>query len=195
MDTPIKTRKTVALVLNRGDGQPVTTAFRRTALGRDDPLARHREVAWEGRGDMAAGRATFIGELEVDRYPHTETIVVLDGELQLRAEADFEPSSPPPAQTLLGPAPRCRSDNVFTDDKTRCRAGTWDSTGYHRIVRPHPVNEFMHLLAGSVRFECADGTAVTANAGDSVYVPQGEPVGWESTQRVAKYYVVQTVQD
>jgi uncharacterized cupin superfamily protein len=238
----------VAPDLNRGNGKPIPTVFRRAALGRDDPLARHRDFAWEGRGDMAAGRATFIGELGVDHYPHTETIVVLEGELHLqaedskplvvgprsgaviargtklhihaasrvsfawcaalgetssapgitllRADANFKPSSPPPAQTLLGPAPQCRSDNVFTDEALhQYRAGTWDSTGYHRIVRPHPVNEFMHLLAGSVRFECADGSVVTANAGDTLYVPQGEPVGRESTERVAKFYVVQSVQD
>jgi uncharacterized cupin superfamily protein len=52
----------------------------------------------------------------------------------------------------------------------------------------------MHLLAGSVKFAFADGSAITANSGDSIFVPQGEPIGWESTQRVAKFYVVQTVQ-
>jgi uncharacterized cupin superfamily protein len=116
------------------------------------------------------------------------------GVTPLRADANFKPSNPPPAHTLLGPAPQCRSDNVFADEKTQYRAGTWDSTGYHRIVRPHPLNEFMHLLAGSVKFAFADGSAITANSGDSIFVPQGEPIGWESTQRVAKFYVVQTVQ-
>ena len=50
-----------------------------------------------------------------------------------------------PAEVLLGPAPQCRSDNVFTEDAAQYLAGTWDSTPYHRIVRPHRLNEFMHL--------------------------------------------------
>jgi uncharacterized cupin superfamily protein len=116
------------------------------------------------------------------------------GVTPLRADANFKPSNPPPAHTLLSPAPQCRSDNVFIEDNSQIKAGTWDSTGYHRIVRPHPVNEFMHLLAGSVRFECGDGRVVTANTGDAIFIPQGEPVGWESNERVAKFYVVQSVQ-
>ena len=76
---------TVALVLHRADGAPVSTSFRRAAFGKDDPFARHREIAWEGPGSMAAGRASFIGELEVASFPHIETIVVVEGELTLTA--------------------------------------------------------------------------------------------------------------
>ena len=67
------------------------------------------------------------------------------GIIPLRADADFKPSRSLPAEVLLGPAPECRSDNVFTDDGAEYSAGTWDSTPYHRIVRPHRLNEFMHL--------------------------------------------------
>jgi uncharacterized cupin superfamily protein len=236
---------TVALVLHRADGAPVSTAFRRAAFGKNDPFARQREIAWEGPGAMAAGRVSFIGELEIASFPHTETLVVLEGELSLtaagaaplligpqagvviacgtavriqagsrvrfvscaaacdgptqpgltplRADADFKPSAAPPAETLLGPTPDCRSDNVFTEEQSQYRAGTWDSTPYHRVVRPHRLNEFMHLLAGSVRFANPDGSELAAGAGDALFVPQGAPIGWESSERVAKYYVVQSV--
>lgn len=237
---------TVAFVLHRVDGAPVSTPFRRAAFGKDDPFARQREIAWEGPGSMIAGRIGFIGELDVPSFPHIETIVVVEGELTLaaagsaplvlgpqegavigcgtalrilapsrvrwsfcaaacekptrrglvplRAKADFKPSAPPPAETLLGPTPQCRSDNVFTDDAAQFLAGTWDSTPYHRIVRPHRVNEFMHLLAGSVRFAAPDGSVLSASAGDALFVPQGAPIGWESSDRVAKFYVCQNVQ-
>ncbi len=236
---------TVALVLHRADGAPVSTSFRRAAFGKDDPFARHREIAWEGAGSMAAGRASFIGEAEVPSYPHIETIVVVEGELTLtsdgaaplvlgphegvvigcgtalrihaasrtqfvfcaaacdkptkrglaalRADANFKPSNSLPAEVLLGPAPQCRSDNVFTEDAAQYVAGTWDSTPYHRIVRPHRLNEFMHLLAGSVRFAAPDGSVLSARTGDALFVPQGAPIGWESSDRVAKFYVCQTV--
>jgi uncharacterized cupin superfamily protein len=237
---------TQALVLHRADGAPVSTAFRRAAFGKDDPFARHREIAWEGPGAMSAGRTSFIGELDIPSYPHIETIVVVEGELTLTADgaapvvvgpqagavigcgtslrvqagsrvrfvfcaaacekptrrglfplsadADFKPSATLPADVLLGPSPACRSDNVFIDDGAQYSAGTWDSTPYHRIVRPHRVNEFMHVLAGSVRFAAPDGSVLSVDTGDALFVPQGAPIGWESSDRVAKFYVVQSVQ-
>ena len=237
---------TVALVLHRADGAPVSTSFRKSAFGKDDPFERHREIAWEGPQAMIAGRTSFIGELEVASFPHIETIVVAEGELTLtaagaaplvlgpqtgavigcgtslrivaesrvrfsfcaaacdkptkrgitplRADADFKPSRSLPPEVLLGPAPECRSDNVFTEDGAEYSAGTWDSTPYHRIVRPHRQNEFMHLLAGSVRFAAPDGSVLSMGTGDALFVPQGAAVGWESSDRVAKFFVVQAAQ-
>ncbi|MEM5275074.1 cupin domain-containing protein [Cupriavidus taiwanensis] len=237
---------TVALVLHRADGAPVSTEFRRAAFGNDDPFARQREIAWEGPDSMIAGRASFIGELDVASFPHIETIVVVEGELTLteagaaplvlgpqagavigcgtalriqagsrvrfsfcaaacdkptkrgliplRANADFRPSKAPPKETLLGPTPDCRSDNVFAEEGAQYLAGTWDSTPYHRVVRPHRLNEFMHLLAGSVRFAAPDGSVLSVGTGDALFVPHGAPIGWESSDRVAKFYVVQSVQ-
>ncbi len=236
---------TVAIVLHRADGAPLSTTFRRAAFGYNDPFARHREIAWEGPDSIAAGRISFIGELDVAIFPHIETIVVVEGAVTLqaegtaplvlgrgegavigvgtglrvtaesravlafcaaageataqrglvplRADADYKPSSTLPAEVLLGPAPECRSDNVFTDEGAQYQAGTWDSTPYHRIVRPHRLNEFMHLLAGSVRFAAPDGSVLSLAAGDTLFVPKGAPIGWESSERVAKFYVTQTV--
>ena len=116
------------------------------------------------------------------------------GVVPLRVDANFKPSNSLPAEVLLGPAPECRSDNVFIDDGAAYKAGTWDSTPYHRIVRPHRQNEFMHLLAGSVRFAAPDGSVLSARTGDTLFVPQGTSVGWESSDRVAKFFVVQSVQ-
>ena len=237
---------TAALVLHRADGAPLSTSFRAAAFGKDDPFARQREIAWEGPGSMAAGRASFVGEIEVASFPHIETIVVVEGELTLttagaaplvlgpqagavigcgtalriqaasgarfvfcaavcerptktgvvalRADANFKPSATLPAEVLLGPAPQCRSDNVFTEDGAQYLAGTWDSTPYHRVVRAHRLNEFMHLLAGGVQFAAPDGSVLSVRAGDALFVPQGAPIGWESSDRVAKFYVVQSVQ-
>jgi uncharacterized cupin superfamily protein len=237
---------TVAVLLHRADGAPLSTSFRRAAFGTDDPFARNREIAWEGPNAMIAARVSFIGEVDVPSFPHTETIVVVEGTLSLvaagaaplvlrrgegaviargtavrilagsrtlfvscaaaaegpsnsgitplSADAAFKASTPPPAEALLGPTPQCRSDNVFTDEQAEYRAGTWDSTPYHRVVRPHRLNEFMYLLAGSVRFAGPDGSVLSANAGDALFVAHGAPIGWESSERVAKFYVVQNVQ-
>jgi uncharacterized cupin superfamily protein len=111
----------------------------------------------------------------------------------LPVEAGLQPSNPPAAHLLLGPTPQCRSDNVFQDEAAGVQAGTWDSTPYHRIVRAHPVNEFMFLLAGRVRLASPDGSVLEAGAGDAVFVPHGTAVGWESREPVAKFYVVQSL--
>jgi uncharacterized cupin superfamily protein len=237
---------TQAIVLHRAGGAPVSTAFHEAAFGGSDPFATRREIAWEGPGAMAAGRASFVGELDVASFPHIETLVVVEGELTLtaagvqplvlgphagavigggtalriqaesrarfvfcaaacdkptkrglfplRADADFKPSNSLPAEILLGPAPQCRSDKVFTDDAAQYDAGVWDSTPYRRIVRPHRLNEFMHLVAGSVRFAAPDGSVLSVGTGDALFVPQGAPIGWESSDRVAKFYVCQSVQ-
>ena len=238
---------TTALILHRADGAPESTPFRKAAFGAADPFERCREIAWEGPDAMCAGRVGFIGELEIASFPHTETIVVVEGELTLvaagaeplvlrrgdgaviargtavrilaptralfvscaaaaegpanpglkrlrpDAEANYKPSNPPPVEALLGPVPQCRSDKLFIDEQAQYQAGTWDSTPYHRVVRPHRLNELMVLLAGSVRFASPDGSVLSASTGDAIFVPQGAPIGWESGERVAKYYVVQEV--
>lgn len=116
---------------------------------------------------------------------------VAPGVTELSAQATLSPSSPPAAELLEGPVPQCRSFNAFTDEAARVRAGTWDSTPYKRILRPHPVNELMHILAGSVGLTEADGKTVHVGEGDSVFVPQGASCAWESRVHVAKFYVVQ----
>ena len=158
---------TVPLLLGRGEG---------AVIARGTPLRI-----------QAAARTLFVfcaAAAEVANQP---------GIKRLLADADFKPSNPPPAEVLLGPSPQCRSDNVFNDELTGVLAGTWDSTPYHRIVRPHRVNEFMYLLAGGVRFASPDGGVLSTHAGDAIFVPQGVSVGWESSDRVAKYYVCQSV--
>ena len=51
-------------------------------------------------------------------------------------------------------------------------------------------------IAGMCRQHAAVGAgeAHAAVTGDALFVPQGAPIGWESSDRVAKYYVCQTVQ-
>lgn len=237
---------TVAVVLHRADGASTSTHFQRAAFGTSDPFALDREIAWEGPDSISAGRISFEGALEVKRYPHIETLIVVEGELiltaagaaslvltpgigavigqgtelriqaasrvrllfcaatsetatpglaPLRADADFIPSASLPPAVLLGPPPECRDANVFADDSAQYTAGTWDSTPYERIVRPHRINEFMYLLAGSVRFAAPDGSVLELGTGEALFVPKGASIGWESSERVAKFYVSQDVQD
>ena len=136
----------------------------------------------------AATGVRFVFCAAVINTPPTPALI------PLHADADFKPSGGPAPEVLIGPVPQCRSDNVFTDEPTQYRAGTWDSTPYHRIVRAHPVNEFMYVLDGGVQFAGPDGSVLSVSAGDAIFVPQGAAIGWLSTERVAKFYVVQNAQ-
>ena len=93
---------TVAIVLHRAGGAPVSTSFRRAAFGKDDPFARHREIAWEGPDSMIVGRTSFIGEFEVASFPHIETIVVVEGELTLTAAGTAPLVLGPQAGAVIG---------------------------------------------------------------------------------------------
>jgi uncharacterized cupin superfamily protein len=104
--------------------------------------------------------------------------------------AMLSPSAAPEPQILIGPTPQCRSRNAFEDDTTNLRVGVWDSTPYTRHGRAHKLNELMHLLEGSVTLQAPDGTSVTVNPGDTVFVPQGAPCAWDSARYVRKVYAV-----
>lgn len=102
----------------------------------------------------------------------------------------LSPSAAPDAEILLSPAPQCRSHNLFVEEATKLRIGVWDSTPYTRRARPHKMHELMHLLEGSVTLQAADGTDLTVNTGDTVYVPLGAPCAWKSSVYVRKFYLV-----
>ena len=72
------------------------------------------------------------------------------GVTALRADANFKPSNPPPAETLLGPTPQCRSDNVFTDDGARVPRG---HLGFDPVPpdRSRPSPQRVHVSAGRQR--------------------------------------------
>lgn len=161
-------------------------------------------VADGGRRVLQAGESIVIARgtaLRIEASPGTSWVFCAStgaaasasGITELPADAPLSPSSPPPANLLEGPVPQCRSFNAFTDEALRLRAGIWDSTPYRRILRPQPVNELMHILAGSVTLTGVDGRPVRLAAGESVFVAQGTPCAWDSDEHVAKVYVVQEV--
>ncbi|KFC70558.1 hypothetical protein FG93_03010 [Bosea sp. LC85] len=154
--------------------------------------------------ELTPGRGAVIARgtsLKIEAAPGTRFVFcamtgatsATPGLQEILADAPLSPSAAPPVEMLIGPTPQCRSFNAFTDEASRFRAGTWDSTPYHRISRPHRVNELMHLVAGSVELTGADGSITRVEQGDSVFVVQDAPCAWESSVHVAKFYVVQEV--
>ncbi|NWB98632.1 cupin domain-containing protein [Pseudomonas gingeri] len=114
----------------------------------------------------------------------------IPGLTALDPRALLSPSAAPEAQILVGPTPQCRSGNAFEDASSELRVGVWDSTPYERQGRAHKLNELMHLIEGSVILQGPEGTSLTVNTGDTVFVPQGASCAWKSTGYVRKFYAV-----
>ncbi|MCJ8203208.1 cupin domain-containing protein [Pseudomonas sp. RGM2987] len=108
----------------------------------------------------------------------------------LPAHTLLSPSAAPDDEILLSPPPQCRSHNLFVEEATDLRIGIWDSTPYTRKSRPHKLHELMHLLEGSVTLQVGDGTELTVNTGDTVFVPLHAACAWKSGVYVRKVYVV-----
>ncbi|WP_456023714.1 cupin domain-containing protein [Pseudomonas protegens] len=228
------------LLLARADGGRIATSFEQMALSARDPFAAGRRVAWHGADGISAGIVEVGESMEIEDFPHTETIVVHAGHVRLKAGeqtlalavggsavigrgtslrieaqagtqwafcamttdtptpgltgldplAMLSPSAAPPEQILIGATPQCRSRNAFEDPVTDLRVGVWDSTPYERHGRAHTLNELMHLIEGSVALLTPDGSSVTVDTGDSVFVPRGASCAWKSTRYVRKVYAV-----
>jgi uncharacterized cupin superfamily protein len=205
-----------AVLLAHADGSPVLTKFTPGSLGANDPF--DRQIAYVGPYDMAAGVVQASGQFSVDDYPYSETIVVHAGQVTLRSQdctlqlnpgdsaviargtslqieaqpdsfwafcADTQPVeacnrglTPLPPLTLLSPSAAPDAEILLSP------------APYTRRARPHMLHELMHLLEGSVTLQIADGTHLTVNTGDTVFVPRGAPCAWNSSVYVRKFYVV-----
>jgi uncharacterized cupin superfamily protein len=70
-------------------------------LGAADPFAAGREVIWTSEA-AAAGRASLSGAFEIAAFPHTETLVVLAGELTVSVEGAPVLTVGPEAAVVIG---------------------------------------------------------------------------------------------
>jgi uncharacterized cupin superfamily protein len=73
------------VMLHRASGASLSASSSRAALGGSDPFASGRELAWS-IPTAAAGRVDFAGAVEIDSFPHTETMIVLAGALTLSVD-------------------------------------------------------------------------------------------------------------
>ncbi len=95
-----------------------------------------------------------------------------------------------PADRLLKGEPVAHGHYYLNDEANGLTAGVWHCTPMTTKPGPYKVNEFMHLLKGSVTFDYADGTSETFKAGDSFIVHKGTPVSWNQSEDVLKYFVI-----
>ncbi len=103
---------------------------------------------------------------------------------------DLAPSGTPSLDLLTTPVPSCRNFTDYTSADGEFMCGTWDSTPYARRALFYRHYELMHLLQGSVAFEDQAGQRRTFSAGDTFLIEQGASCTWDSSEHVAKVYVI-----
>ena len=92
--------------------------------------------------------------------------------------------------TLTAGEPVQRGHTYFTDDTGQLMAGAWDCTPMTLRPEPYPVNEFIHLLEGSLTIIDAAGHEETLQAGDSFLIPKGMVCVWKQTEYVRKFFFI-----
>ena len=117
----------------------------------------------------------------------------------------FEPFGPPdtgmvqwdpiPEEELISAVPTQRGNEYLSipvDDSGGgvLSAGVWDCTPFETVMEPYSVNEFMHVLEGSVSIIGQDGSCETFSAGDSFVIPKGYVCSWKQTEYLRKFYVI-----
>ena len=92
--------------------------------------------------------------------------------------------------TLASGEPVQRGHDYFLDDTGQLRAGVWDCTPMTDRLAPCAVNEFMHVLEGSVTIVDAAGREETMRAGESFLMPKGMPCYWKQTEYLRKCFFI-----
>ncbi len=110
------------------------------------------------------------------------------GGLRIDPTAPLAPVQGLPAEFLLGPTPTQRDAPVYADASHRFALGLWSSTPYSRVTLPHPAHELMHIFSGTVTLTAEGASPQIFGPGDSVFVPKGLPVAWDSSEDVTKLY-------
>jgi len=91
---------------------------------------------------------------------------------------------------FIGDVPRQGEHDYFVDPTGQFMVGLWDSDAFERPVSPFNRYELMCILDGSVTLSDGAGDDQVFNAGDAVFVPEGAPYKWKSTEYVRKFYCI-----
>jgi uncharacterized cupin superfamily protein len=110
------------------------------------------------------------------------------GSLRIDPGMPLAPVQGPPADVLTGPAPAQRGATVYADAGQRFVTGMWSSTPYARRAVAHARHEFMHVHGGEITLTVPGEAPQTVGPGQSIFVPQGTSVAWNSETPVTKLF-------
>lgn len=151
-------------------------------------IPRGTECAWKQDGRVRKVYVLFADPKSTGK-PGGGAVVKLD------TKAKLEPCAGPDRALLNGPEPRCAERTAYTDASGQLTVGLWSATAYDRKVTPFPRYELMHFLEGQVDLPDDAGGAQSFNAGETVFVPKGAPLGWRAHREVKKIFVILAPKD
>ena len=100
------------------------------------------------------------------------------------------PCAGPDPALLNGPEPRCAEHVVYSDASGQLTVGLWSATPYDRKATPFGRYELMHFLDGQVDLHDGGTSGQAFQAGETIFVPKGTPLGWRNKVDVKKIFVI-----
>lgn len=113
-----------------------------------------------------------------------------DHVIKLDLAAAMSPCDGPNPALLAGPPPQCREHLAYTDASGQLTIGLWSATPYDRKATPSGRYELMHFLDGQVDLHDGGPSGQAFQAGETIFVPKGLPLGWRSKVDVKKIFVI-----
>jgi hypothetical protein len=113
-----------------------------------------------------------------------------DHVIKLDLNAALVPCVGPDPALLNGAEPRCAEHVAYTDASGQLTIGLWSATPYDRKATPFGRYELMHFLEGQVELHDGGTSGQAFQAGETVFVPKGAPLGWRNKSDVKKIFVI-----
>jgi uncharacterized cupin superfamily protein len=159
----------------------------RVRAGESFLIPRGLDCAWKQEGYV---RKIFViyenPATPVPAKPATEHVI------KLELDAALAPRDGPDPTLLNGPEPRCAENVAYTDESGQLTVGLWSATPYDRKAMPFGRYELMHFLQGQVELHDGGTSGQAFQAGETIFVPKGVPVGWRNKSDVKKIFVILT---
>ncbi len=162
----------------------IVEADRETTIsaGESFVIPKGLRIKWVQKVRM---RKVFVILDDPGAGPHDPHTIKLDH------TAKLEPSSPPSAAVLLSsPPPVQHTKDYYEAVDGRFSVGVWETTPYTRKLIDFPRWELMHLLQGSVTLTDDKGMKQDFTVGDTFFVPNGAPNGWQSQGTLRKLFAI-----
>ena len=100
------------------------------------------------------------------------------------------PCAGPDPALLNGAEPRCAEHVFYSDASGQLSIGLWSATPYDRKALPFGRYELMHFLDGQVELHDGGTSGQAFQAGETIFVPKGVPLGWRNKVDVKKIFVI-----
>lgn len=157
----------------------------RIEAGESFIIPRGLDCAWKQEGYV---RKIFViyenPAAPVPKKPAADHVIKLD------IGAKLTPCDGPDPAILNGPEPRCAEHMAYTDASGQLSIGLWSATPYDRKATPFGRYELMHFLEGQVELHDGGTSGQAFQAGETIFVPRGVPLGWRNTSDVKKIFVI-----